>query len=219
MLKKFCSPVLAVFSLALLCLINTPRTALASTQDFVINDFKVQYVLTNQDNQGQLQVTESIDLTYSDVNHGIYRAIPKSYKGHSLLININEITSTTNAPVTYSSSTSNGNLVLKIGDVSKTVTGPQNYVIKYTVKNVIGFYNDHDELYWDVNGDQWNQVFNHVSAVLSLPSGVVLISQKPVCYTGAYGSSVSNCLIAATIDSSGTLQVINAETTQPLQAG
>ena len=51
-----------------------------------------------------------------------------------------------------------------------------------------------DELYWDVNGDQWQQQFQAVNA--SVVSGVGLTSPDPVCYTGFFGDTESTCSIA-----------------------
>lgn len=133
-------------------------------------------------------------VNFTDNNHGILRAIPESYKGHPLHIHINKITSDTDAPTQYTTSTSNGNEVLKIGDPTTTVTDGQEYTIDYTVKNIISFYPDHDELYWDVNGDQWNQPFASISATVHVAPGLSLWSKQPVCFVGVYGSTSKDCV-------------------------
>jgi len=80
------------------------------------------------------------------------------------------------------------------------------------VRNVVSFYNDHDELYWDVNGDQWQQPFTAVTVVLHLPPDVKQ-SGQPVCYTGSYGSTARDCLATASD------QTVVAKTLKPLAAG
>ncbi len=165
--------------------------AYADVNDFVINDFSADYYLTNDDRQGTLRVTEQIDLTYSDNNHGILRAIPATYNGHSLKLKINQVSSATGAPSQFSTYSQNGNTVLKIGAPNQTVTGHQRYTIEYTVNNVIGFYPDHDELYWDINGADWQQPFEHVAAVVHLPTGLKVVNRA--CFAGPQGTSVSNC--------------------------
>ena len=142
-----------------------------------------------------MRIVEKISVNFTDNNHGILRAIPESYKGHPLHIHINSITSGTQAPTQYTSSSSNGNDVLQIGNPSTTVTGVQEYTIDYSVKNVISFYKDHDELYWDVNGDQWEQPFTSVNATLHLAPGLSLWSTQPQCYVGTYGSTSQNCIV------------------------
>jgi uncharacterized membrane protein len=187
----------------------------ADVNDFVVTNFDANYTLTNDDPQGELHVIEHISVQFHDFNHGILRAIPSYYKKHRLLLQINTVTSGSGAPAKYSLSNSNGNTVVKIGDPNRTVTGSQQYTIDYTVRNVIGFYKDHDELYWDVNGDQWQQAFQGVSASLSLPPKLVLGSQKPACYTGSYGSTTSDCAVSIS-KQRGTVDV---STVRPLDGG
>ena len=167
----------------------------ADTSNFVINDFYADETLTNADKQGELHVVEHIKLTYNDQNHGILRSLPDRYKKHSLQLHINSVSSDTGAPAKYTTYSSNDNTVLKIGDANQTVTGPQEYTIDYTLRNVITFYPDHDELYWDVNGDQWQQPFESVRVAVRLPSDAKQ-SRQPVCYVGSYGSTSQNCTIA-----------------------
>jgi uncharacterized membrane protein YgcG len=188
-MKYFVAGVLVFGSLLIL---HVP-SASADVNDFVINDFSGDYTLTNADKQGELHIVEKIKLTFSDYNHGIVRALPNSYKDHRLQLHVTSVTSDTNAPSQYSTYQSNGNTVLKIGSPSSTVTGAQEYTIDYTVDNVIGFYDTYDELYWDINGDQWQQSFEHVSANFHLPEVAQLATHQPICYTGAYGSTAQNC--------------------------
>jgi uncharacterized membrane protein YgcG len=179
-----------------LLLFSMPRTYAhggASVENFIITNFAAEQWLDNSDPQGKLRVVERISVDFKGDNHGILRAIPTSYKGQPLRIKIGSIRSETNAAADYETSESNGNTVLKIGDPNKTVTGAQQYTIEYTLHNVISFYNDHHELYWDINGDQWDQPTSQVSVLLHLPQGVE--SKRQVCYAGAYNSSVQNCTI------------------------
>ncbi len=171
-----------------------PAIASADVNNFVITDFSADETLSRNDPQGELRIKEDIKVNFSDNNHGLLRAIPLTYKRHSLQMTINSITSPSNASVSYTSYITNNNKVLKIGDLSQTVTGPQEYVIDYTLRNVVTIYNDHDELYWDVNGDQWPETFYSVLLVLHLPSDLKL-SRQPVCYAGAYNSNAQNCTI------------------------
>lgn len=180
---------LAILIFGLVCV--WPTAAKADVNDFLINSFEADYYLSNRDPQGEMRVVERIDVTFTDKNHGILRAIPEDYKEKSLQLRINAVSSETNAPVQYSTYRENGNTVLKIGDPSKTVTGHQVYTIDYKLQNVIGFYDDHDELYWDINGTEWVQQFGSVSATFHLPDG--LKQTLKACYTGAFGGSGQDC--------------------------
>lgn len=198
-----------VASLGFAAVMLLPNVAAADVNDFTITSFKSDQTLTRKDKQGELRIVERINVEFTDQNHGLLRAIPKSYKNHSLQIHMNKISSDTGAPTEYSTYDSNGNKVFKIGDPDKTVTGAQQYTIDYTVRNVITFYDAFDELYWDVNGDQWPQPFGKVEATIHLPKGLVQ-SKQPVCYTGSYGSTTRNCNITTQGD---TVTVL---TTEPL---
>ncbi len=167
------------------------QLAYADVNAFTVTDFTVDYNLTNTDPQGQMHTIEKIKVDFTDYNHGILRAIPAYYKNQPLNIHINQVSSDTGAPTQFTTSMQNGNEVLKIGDSNTTVTGAQEYTIDYTIDNVISFYADHDELYWDVNGDQWNQPFTRVHATMRLPAGLS-ITKPPVCYTGAFGTTDSS---------------------------
>jgi len=192
-----------------------PTYAHADTNDFTITNFSGEYTLTNTDPQGQLHITEHISVVFHDYNHGILRAIPNSYKKHKLQLQVNRISSNNGAPAQFTTYQSSGNTVLKIGDPNRTITGEQNYIIDYTVSNVIGFYPDYDELYWDINGDQWEQAFETVTAILHVPSGLSLSSHVPQCYTGAFGSTDQACNV--TVDEAS--HTITARTTKTLTGG
>lgn len=199
-----------MLALAALAGVSTPR-AYASVNDFTVTSFRAEETLTRQDPQGELRIVEAINVDFTDNNHGLLRAIPNTYKKHRLLLHINKVSSPSGAPAQYTTYRQSGNTVLKIGDPNRTVTGEQAYVIDYTVHNVITFYHDHDELYWDVNGDQWTQQFGEVGVRLHLPNGAML-SRAPVCYAGHFGDLSRQCSVAAT--DSGRL--LTAVTGRPL---
>jgi uncharacterized membrane protein YgcG len=201
-------------------LVFTPLTARAQVNDFIIHSFDADYTLSAEDPQGSLHVVENIDLTFRAFNHGILRAIPQRYKGHTLGLNVLSVSSATGAPTQYSTYTQNGHTVLKIGDPNRTVTGEQNYRITYDVSNVISFYGDHDELYWNINGTQWQQTFEKVSVDINVPEGTRLTTE-PLCFTGVQGSAESACTVSGEVDPLLKLDknnVLHFETTRPLSA-
>jgi uncharacterized membrane protein len=189
--------ILLLTGLALLaaCLVSAPAVY-AGVNDFTITDFAADETLSRADPQGELRIVERISVDFTADNHGILRAIPSSYKHHSLQLKVNRISSDSGAPTQYTTYGSNGNTVLKIGDPDRTVTGPQQYTIDYTLHNVISFYKDHDELYWDINGDQWDQQFEKVSVILHLPTGLEQ-DRAPACYAGGYGATARACTVSS----------------------
>jgi uncharacterized membrane protein len=183
----------------------------ADVNNFTVTSFSADETLTKADPQGEMHIVEHINVEFNDFNHGILRAIPNTYKKHRLLLQINRV-ELNNKPTEYGTYNQNGNMVVKIGDPGRTITGNQEYTVDYTVKNVITFYNDHDELFWDVNGDQWQQAFGKVNVSLHLPDGVKLDKHlSPICYTGSFGSTDRGCAIKTSGDE------ITASTTRPLE--
>lgn len=168
----------------------------ADVNNFVISNFSSDQTLSRSDAQGSLHIVESIDVQFIDNNHGIIRAVPDDYNGQPLHFHLNKVSSKSGAPTNVEQSFSNGNVILKIGDPNRTVTGAQNYMIDYTVENVISFYSDHDELYWDVNGDQWGQPSTAVNVTLHLPSGISLSVNQAQCFNGPYGDTQQTCSIS-----------------------
>lgn len=179
----------------LLLILVAPATVHADVNNFTITNFTADETLSRTDPQGLLHIRERIEVVFTDYNHGILRAIPNSYHGHSLKLHINSVQAVAAAASQYTTYQSNGNTVIKIGNPNLTVTGKQTYLIDYTVQNVIGFYGAHDELYWDVNGDQWDQPTAVVKVTLHLPKGVKISSPSPVCYAGQNTHDSSRCTI------------------------
>ena len=87
-------------------------------------------------------------------------------------------------------------------DAVKTV------VVRYRVRNGLKFFEEHDELYWNVTGDEWEVPIERARAVVRLPAGVEGI--RSYAFTGGYGSQES----AARISQVGTTLTI--ETTRAL---
>lgn len=165
----------------------------ADVNDFIITKFDAEYSITKDDPQGRLKVKETITVEFSDNNHGILRALPLKYKTklNTSVLSVNKVSGEEWPFTIY---TENDNLILKIGDPNLTVTGEQTFIVNYQMDNVITFYPNHDEFYWDINGDDWDQPFVEVSANINLPPG--LKTNEQLCYSGGFGDQSKNCQVA-----------------------
>lgn len=195
----------------------------SSLQNFTISSFQADYYLSkNSQNVSQMQVTETIvaDFPDYDQNHGIIRALPETYNNVSLGLKIESVLNTTSGSTAYATSKQNHNLVLKIGDASSYVKGTQTYIIKYLVKNVITVYDNQQELFWNVNGTQWQQPILKASAIMHMTDSVSnsLLTEE-ACVTGLSGSKEHNCEIAQTISPNNSGKIVNTSTTQGLAKG
>lgn len=213
---------LPVLALSLVFSLSPVRIAQAqNVQDFDIKSFAADYYLgKNADNEAELRVEERITAVFPeyDQNHGILRAIPKTYEDKSLQLKVAKVTDRLGNAYSYSSSTQNDNLVLKIGDAGKYVHGEKTYVISYTMRDVITYYDEHDEWFWDVNGTEWMQPFGSVTARIHIPNGLAeSISKSPKCFTGALGSTASNCEITQSVENDATIINVRAANLLPGQ--
>lgn len=184
-----------VFGAALLISLSQVGFVNASANDFTIGAFTADYYL-DKDSSGHstLKTVESISAEFPslDQNHGIERAIPETYNGHDVNLDITSVTDQNGVTLNYTTYTSNDNLVLRIGDSDTYVHGLKVYVISYTQRDVTKFFADtnSDEFYWDVNGTGWSQPFRYVEARLHIGSGIQgSLTNKQSCYFGVSGST------------------------------
>jgi uncharacterized membrane protein YgcG len=66
--------------------------------------------------------------------------------------------------------------------------GVYTYEIAYRTGRQLGFFGDHDELYWNVNGNGWVFPMDRVSAEVRLPRAVPAGELKVEAYTGRRGA-------------------------------
>jgi uncharacterized membrane protein len=144
-----------------------------------------------------IRVTENITYDFGSQNrHGIFREIPIQYDSpigkRSLDIQVSDVLRDA-LPEPFSSYRDSGNTVIKIGNPNATITGSHVYEIQYLAKNAINYFDDIDELYWNVLGHDWDVVRENVSVTISLPEGKKITQSH--CYTGIVGSTAQDCEI------------------------
>ncbi len=173
-----------------LVFISLPSNVNASS-GFVIDEFKSNITLNTD---GTLTIIETINVNYQEALHGIYRDIPVNYKNNDGSIHYTKVTLQSivlnGANTPYQIMDSDGYIRFKIGDPDKRIIGQQTYVITYAVAGVITPFSDHDELYWNVTGNNWEVPITSVKATVTLPAGDHI---QVICYTGIIGSQ-EQCL-------------------------
>ena len=186
-----------------------------NTNNFVISSFDIAYDLSRDSEQRSiLKTTEKIvaEFPQSNQNHGLERAIPKQYDGHSTSLHIDSITDGAGNTLEYSTSEStNAVLVLRIGDPDTYVHGTQTYEITYTQRDVTKFYadNQRDEWYWDTNGTEWKVPINRQTVQVTFDESLRSILQAdPACYSGLYKSQ-NRCDLQQQADGSYTVEAAN----------
>jgi len=141
---------------------------------------------------GSARVEEQITFVFNGEYHGIYRDIPVDYPGpsgsnYTLFIKLDSITDDSGNKLKYEKKTNNGFLHLKIY-VPGAVDATRTVNIEYSVANGTRFFEDHDEFYWNVTGNDWPVPIEQASAMIYFPaeaSGKL----RAQAFQGVYGSS------------------------------
>ena len=141
-------------------------------------------------------VTERVDVNFSQPRHGIYRDIPVRYRddlGHTIKTPTHVLSVTDESGKKRKAKTSKkGNIVnIRIGDANRYVQGRQVYIITYRVENAVLFFSDHDELYWNVTGNDWKAPIEVASAHVKLAVPTQSKHLWAAAYTGPFGSKGS----------------------------
>jgi uncharacterized membrane protein YgcG len=160
----------------------------AADEGWTIDAFDVE-ISVHQDATMAVRETLSIDFG-TQPHHGIFRDIPVIYEwdtdSHRVYdLTINAVTNGAGRSWAYSVSQNGADKEIKIGDPNTTLSGRQSYVIAYTVAGALNGFADHDELYWNVTGQQWAVPIKEASATVAVPAdGLVWIN----CFQGQLGS-------------------------------
>jgi len=177
---------------------STSQTTTAITGEH-IKDFDVSITI-NKD--ATINVLEKIKYDFDGLEkHGIYRTIPyikvnKDGKKYRMILNNFTVNDETGQAYSYTQSDDGTNIQLKIGDANKLITGFHTYVIKYTVAGAITYFSDHDELYWNVTGNEWLVPIVRSTTLVSLPVEIPEKDIKVICFTGSAGTNSSTCQVA-----------------------
>ena len=174
----------------LLTLLIAP--ALCRAQSERILDFHSDVTLQDD---GTLVVRESIRVFASgnQIRHGIFRDFPTRYRdplGNRYGVGF-EVSSATRdeAPEAFRvTDYSNGKRVYLGSADSYVPRGEHTYTISYTTNRQLGFFADHDELFWNVTGNGWGFVIDHASATVRLPEKIPASEVRLSGFTGQQGS-------------------------------
>lgn len=184
--------------------------ASAAARQLVIKNFDEQ-VLVNRDSS--IDVTENIETQFiGGPWHGIYRTIPIQYAGpggfnYTLLIEDASAREPDGTHLRLEQSHHGGNLEFKIY-VPNADDSTHTIVLHYRVLDALRFFSDHDELYWNVTGQEWNAPIESASAAIELPEGAAGV--HAVAYSGAFGARTQDASVTVNgnlvqVESAGAL--------------
>jgi uncharacterized membrane protein YgcG len=167
-----------------------------------------------------LVVEEKINITTEGkvIQHGIYRDFPTRYQSPNGEVTIQFAVKNAEldglATPYLVKDLSNGVRVY-LGDKQHYLApGTYTFSLTYTAFGELGYFNDHDELYWNVTGNGWNYPILKATAVVKLPDGAFEHITGYTAYTGFQGGQEHN--YQATKDPAE--QTITFVTTRALEA-
>lgn len=179
-------PLVAALALAS-ALVLAARTAAAEER---ILDFDS---LVEVGGDGVLTVTETIRVRAEgrSIRRGIYRDFPTTYARpgigkHKVGFKVIEILRDGQRENWFTESLANGVRVY-VGRKSVYLDpGIYTYTLIYRTDRQIGFFDDFDELYWNVTGNDWEFPIERATATILLPPGAPII--QGAGYTGRQGA-------------------------------
>ena len=201
--------------LAGLLLLLLAATTPASARERHLKKFDSEIVVLPD---GTVDVTENITMEFvGGPWHGINRFIPVEYIGprglnYSLFLDVKSITDESGAKLKYDSSRERQYLNLKIY-IPNADNRTRTISIHYTVANALRFFDDYDEFYWNVTGDEWAIPIESATAHIVLPENASNLRAK--AFTGAYRSKASE----AEVETQGTGVDVRTSAPLPMHEG
>ena len=196
----------------ILCLLLLPLAALGEER---ILEFRSN-ILVIED--GWIEVTETIRVQAEGqrIRRGIYRDFPTEYRdrlGNDYVVDFDILSVRRNgAREDYHTQDIRDGIRTYFGNANRYLnTGEHTYEFRYRASRMLGFFETHDELYWNVTGVNWEFPIDKASATVSFGFDVPAAQLKAEGYTGAFG--YTNRHYTSRIDSSGR---VNFETTRVL---
>lgn len=159
-----------------------------------------------------MDVTETITVRAegNSIRRGIYREFPTRYRdrlGNRYRVDFDVLAVTRDGEPEIWTATerANGVRVDFGGDDFLPVPAEYEYTIRYRTNRQIGYFDDHDELYWNVTGNGWDFAIEQASATVNLPEEVAANELTMEAYTGAAGQQ-GQAYEATTSTGSGSVQ-------------
>jgi hypothetical protein len=127
------------------------------------------------------------------IRRGIYREFPTDYRDRlnnrvKLDFQVLEVTRDGQSEPFFTENHANGVRVY-VGSANRYLPPAEyEYAITYRTARQLGYFDDHDELYWNVTGNGWGFAIQNASATIRLPGGVARGAMAIEGYTGAYGA-------------------------------
>ena len=144
---------------------------------------------------GALDVTEHITVRAegNQIRRGIYRDFPTRYRdryGNRVVVDLKVLAVLRNDQTEpwFTEERDNGVRINTGNDNFLPVPAQYTYTLRYRTTRQLGFFADHDELYWNAIGTGWSFAIDHATVDVHLPAPVDPDKLSAEGYTGYQGS-------------------------------
>jgi uncharacterized membrane protein YgcG len=177
---------LSTFTAAALLLLLRGSAAGQATGE-VIHSYVVEIRILDD---GDLAVTETIEYDFGpELRHGIFRTIPTRFHHDDVYDRVYPIrdvaVESQTAPSDVEVSEEGGSTVIRVGDPDVEISGRHTYTLSYRVEGALNAFDEHDELYWNAIGDEWQAPIERVRVVVRAPADVLRVA----CFQGWEGGT------------------------------
>jgi hypothetical protein len=148
---------------------------------------------------GALAVTETIEVEAAgqSIKRGILRDFPTDYRdraGNRVRVPFEvDAVLRDGTPERWATEQLSNGVRVRIGRADVMLPpGRHTYEIRYRTARQLGFFDRHDELYWNVTGNGWTFAIDQATARVTLPRVVPAAQLSAEAYTGPQGAQGTN---------------------------
>lgn len=192
--------------LALLTLLLLPLAAGAQEKIFLFSS----KATLNTDSSLEVREDITVNVEGRQIRRGIYRDFPTKYtapSGRSVRVGFDvRETLLDGREVPFKTESIANGVRVYIGDPGEFAPlGRRTYTLTYVTTHQVGFFEEHDELYWNVTGNGWDFAIDEARFTLAIPGDTPFNSVE--FYTGWQGARGQDARV---------LPDTSVETTAPL---
>jgi len=147
-------------------------------------------ITINRDASVSVIETIAVRAEGEKIRRGIYRDFPTTYEdrlGNKIHVSFDVLEVRRNgAPESWTTEGLSNGIRVRIGNANRFLDiGPHTYTIAYRTTRQLGFFDNYDELYWNVTGNGWGFPIDEATATVHLPAGAHILQEA--AYTGRQG--------------------------------
>ncbi len=169
--------------------------SLSAQRSYSIEGFDAQ-IRVNRD--ASTDVIETITARFVGSYNGLFRTIPIKYRNAqglnwTLGVSLQSARDDAGRNLRTETTREGANIKFKVW-IPGAMNATRTLVLRYHATNGLRFFDEHDELYWNVTGDQWEVPIRAATAEIALPSGATGL--RAIAFNGMYGSTARDARVS-----------------------